>query len=151
VIDLIKGIRERIYPVGRLDRNTTGLLLLTNDGDLAQKLSHPSSEIKKVYEVELVNPVTEDDLDKIRKGITLEDGVAEVDWINHKYEGELNKVVLELHQGKNRVIRRIFEQLGNEVKSLDRTYYAGLNKKDLARGRYRFLTGREITMLKHFI
>ena len=150
VMSLIKGVKERIYPVGRLDRNTTGLLLLTNDGELAQKLSHPSGKVKKVYHVVLNDALREQDLEKISKGLELEDGVAQVDsisWIEGKPKWEVG---IELHIGKNRIVRRIFESLGYEVVRLDRTYYAGLTKKNLGRGRYRRLSDKEIRMLRHF-
>jgi 23S rRNA pseudouridine2605 synthase len=151
VMDLIpERIEARIYPVGRLDRHTTGLLLLTNDGDLAKKLSHPSHRIKKVYNVNLDRRLTKRDLEKIREGVTLDDGVAEVDWIDFTGEKDPTQVGLEIHGGKNRVIRRIFEHLGYEVQRLDRVYYAGLTKKDLPRGKWRHLSQQEIIMLKHF-
>ena len=152
VLDIFKDkVSERIYPVGRLDRNTTGLLLLTNDGDLAQRLSHPSGMISKVYHATLDKNISEDDFEKIRAGLQLEDGVTEVDAVNYMtLGGPLNEVGIEIHSGKNRIVRRIFEHLGYEVIKLDRTYYAGLTKKDLPRGRYRPLVDREIIMLKHF-
>ena len=144
-------IKERIYPVGRLDRATTGLLLLTNDGDLARKLSHPSSEVKKFYQVALDRDLTNDDLEKIRKGLELEDGFIKVDGIDYvKNEGK-SIVGIELHSGKNRIIRRIFEHMKYSVVRLDRVYYAGLTKKDLKRGWWRHLTEREVIMLKHFV
>lgn len=152
VIDLIGDkVKERIYPVGRLDRNTTGLLVLTNDGELAQKLSHPSHKVKKVYYVVLDKPVSEDHLQQIRKGLELEDGKALVDSVSHVEGGKPNEVGIDIHIGKNRIVRRIFEHLGYEVVRLDRMYYAGLTKKDLPRGRFRHLTKREVIMLKHFI
>jgi len=151
VMDLIpERIDARIYPVGRLDRHTTGLLLLTNDGDLAKKLSHPSHRIKKVYNVTLDKRLTKRDLDSIREGVTLDDGLAEVDWIDFISDKDQTQVGLEIHGGKNRVIRRIFESLGYTVQKLDRVYYAGLTKKDLPRGKWRHLTQQEIIMLKHF-
>lgn len=143
-------IKERIYPVGRLDRKTTGLLILTNDGDLANKLSHPSGEISKVYKVTLNKEIPESELDKIRNGLILEDGKADVDAVNYMFNEPANVVSIELHSGKNRIVRRIFEHLQYEVIYLDRTHYAGLTKKDLPRGRYRKLTDREIIMLRHF-
>jgi 23S rRNA pseudouridine2605 synthase len=142
--------KEYVFPVGRLDRNTTGLLLLTNDGDLAQKLSHPRYEVKKVYAVELDKKLQEVDLEKIRKGVMLEEGIARVDDIQYADESNKKIIGIELHIGWNRVVRRIFESLGYEVKKLDRVMYAGLTKKDLPRGRCRYLTQREIIMLKHF-
>ena len=151
VMDIVgKTIKTRIYPVGRLDRETTGLLLLTNDGDLAQKLSHPSHRIKKFYHAILNRPFTSEDLEKVRKGLELEDGVAEVDSIQHVSGGTKAEVMVEIHIGKNRIVRRIFEKLNYEVERLDRVYYAGLTKKDLPRGFYRKLTEQEVIMLKHF-
>ncbi len=145
-----KTIKERIYPVGRLDRDTTGLLVLTNDGELAQKLSHPSFKVKKLYHAVLNRALTKNDLDKIREGLMLEDGKAEVDAINH-LEGEAkDQVMIEIHIGKNRIVRRIFEQLGYQVEKLDRVFYGGLTKKDLPRSGYRSLTQQEVIMLKHF-
>ncbi len=151
VMDLVKNVvKERIFPVGRLDRSTTGLLLLTNDGDLATKLMHPSHKVEKVYHVTLDQAVKEEDLEKIEQGLLLEDGLAEVDGISYIDNKGKNEVGIEVHIGKNRIVRRIFEHLGYSVQKLDRVYYAGLTKKDLPRGRHRFLTGREIIMLKHF-
>ena len=151
VLDIIsRTIKERIYPVGRLDRDTTGLLVLTNDGELAQKLSHPSFKVKKLYHAVLNRALTKNDLDKIREGLMLEDGKAEVDAINH-LEGEAkDQVMIEIHIGKNRIVRRIFEQLGYQVEKLDRVFYGGLTKKDLPRSGYRSLTQQEVIMLKHF-
>lgn len=150
VLDLIgKKIKERIFPVGRLDRSTTGLLLLTNDGDLAKKLSHPSHKVQKVYHVTLNKPLHADDLERIRKGIELEDGPAQVDSLHYAGERK-DEVEIGLHIGKNRIVRRIFEHLGYEVVKLDRTYYAGLTKKDIGRGHFRHLTEKEVIMLKHF-
>lgn len=142
-------IKERIYPVGRLDRNTTGLLVLTNDGDLAEKLMHPSHNVKKIYRVELDRPLTRTDATKIMDGVQLEEGRAVVDDL--AYVSEDKKTVgLEIHIGWNRVVRRIFESLEYQVVKLDRTMYAGLTKKDLPRGEWRFLTREEIVLLKHF-
>lgn len=152
VMDIVeKKIKQRVYPVGRLDRNTTGLLLITNDGDLTKKLSHPSYKVKKRYNVELDRKLTEKDLNKIRKGLDLEDGKAIVDKIDYIPEKPKNLATLELHSGRNRIIRRIFEALKYEVVRLDRVYYAGLTKKDLPRGWFRDLKKQEIIMLKHFI
>lgn len=152
VLDLIKPkVQERIYPVGRLDRDTTGLLLLTNDGELAKKLSHPSHKVQKFYHVVLDRPLTLKDLEKIREGLNLEDGLAKIDGIDYIREKGKDEVGVEIHIGKNRIVRRIFEHLGYTVEKLDRTYYAGLTKKDLPRGQFRFLTQREVIMLKHFI
>ena len=150
VMMLIDGAcRERIYPVGRLDRATTGLLLFTNDGDLAKKLTHPSSNIYKIYQVELDKPVTRDDMRKMMEGVELEDGPIHVDDVQY-VEGMNDKRVVgvELHSGKNRIVRRIFEHLGYSVHKLDRVVFAGLTKKDLPRGRYRELTEKEISYLK---
>ena len=152
VMDLIgTDVKERIFPVGRLDRETTGLLLLTNDGDLAKKLSHPSYNVKKIYHVILDKPVVKKDLQSIREGLELEDGKALVDGVDYIRNKGKNEVGIEIHIGKNRIVRRIFEHLGYEVVKLDRMYYGGLTKKDLPRGRYKFLDEKEIIMLKHFV
>jgi 23S rRNA pseudouridine2605 synthase len=150
VIDLTAKItNERIFPVGRLDRNTTGLLLLTNDGDLADKLSHPRNQVRKVYEVELDKSLIAKDFEKVREGVELEDGPAKVDQISY-LDGKSKKFVgVEIHIGRNRIVRRIFESLGYEVVRLDRVIYAGLTKKDLPRGRCRLLTKEELIYLKH--
>ena len=152
VIDLLAGkVPERVYPVGRLDFMTTGLLILTNDGDLAKKLAHPSFEVKKFYQVTLDKEVSRDHLKQIRAGLTLEDGLAPVDGVDY-VRGEDRRVVgIEIHIGRNRIVRRIFESLGYTVERLDRTYYAGLTKKDLSRGWWRHLTPKEVRMLKHFV
>lgn len=141
--------KERIYPVGRLDRNTTGLLLLTNDGDLADKLTHPSYNVKKIYKVELDKPLTKNDFQKIVDGVYLEEGRAMVDDLAIVSD-DSKEVGIELHIGWNRIVRRIFESLGYEVVKLDRVVYAGLDKKDLSRGQWRFLKPEEIIKLKHF-
>ncbi|MEX2235013.1 MAG: pseudouridine synthase [Cyclobacteriaceae bacterium] len=143
------AVKERIYPVGRLDRNTTGLLLLTNDGDLADKLMHPSFNVKKVYKVELDKPLTKADLQSILDGVHLEEGRAEVDDLAIVSD-DGRTVGIELHIGWNRVVRRIFENVGYEVIKLDRSVYAGLDKKELGRGQWRFLSKEEIIHLKHF-
>ncbi len=150
VIELTaKATSERIFPVGRLDRNTTGLLLLTNDGDLADKLAHPRNQVKKVYEVELDKALTTSDFEIIKNGVELEDGPAKPDQISF-LEGKSKKFLgIEIHIGRNRIVRRIFESLGYEVVRLDRVIYAGLSKKDLPRGRHRMLTKEEIIYLKH--
>lgn len=140
--------KERIFPVGRLDRNTTGLLLLTNDGDLTKKLTHPSSNIAKVYQVELDKNLTIADMKTASEGVELEDGVVAFDNIEYASPDDKKIVGVELHSGKNRIVRRIFEELGYEVKKLDRTIFAGLTKKDLPRGRWRFLTELEVSGLK---
>lgn len=151
VMDIIKNkVSERIYPVGRLDRNTTGLLLLTNDGQLAKKLSHPSHNFKKQYHVILDKPVSEKHIEAIRKGLTLEDGFVPVDDVDWIHGSDQSEVGIEIHIGRNRIVRRIFESLGYIVEKLDRVYYAGLTKKDLPRGWFRPLTAREVIMLKHF-
>ena len=148
MLDIVKNATEqRLFPVGRLDRNTTGVLLLTNDGDLAQKLTHPSYGIKKIYEVTLDKPVTKADLEKIASGIDLEDGFIAADAVS--YVGAAKNVIgIEIHSGRNRIVRRIFESLGYKLRKLDRVTIAGLTKKDLPRGRWRFLTEMEVNMLK---
>ncbi|WP_017730174.1 pseudouridine synthase [Nafulsella turpanensis] len=140
---------ERIYPVGRLDRNTTGLLLLTNDGELTKRLSHPSHMVKKIYQVDLNKPLEEEDFEKIQAGLQLEDGEAKVDEIAI-LSADRSIVGVEIHIGRNRIVRRIFEHLGYEVIRLDRVMYAGLTKKDLPRGKWRYLTQKELIRLKHF-
>jgi 23S rRNA pseudouridine2605 synthase len=151
VMDLVANAStERIFPVGRLDRNTTGLLLFTNDGELAQKLTHPSNGIKKIYQVELDKPITKEDFVKIAEGVELEDGKAEVDDV--AILGETNKFLgIEIHIGRNRIVRRIFEHLGYEVVTLDRVQYAGLTKKDLPRSNWRYLSEKEVVRLKYFM
>lgn len=149
VMNLVaSACKERIYPVGRLDRNTTGLLLLTNDGDLADKLTHPSYKAKKIYKVELDRPLTKNDFQKIADGVHLEEGKAMVDDLAYIDEGK-KSIGIELHIGWNRVVRRIFESLDYEVVKLDRVMYAGLDKKDLPRGEWRFLKPEEVVTLKH--
>jgi 23S rRNA pseudouridine2605 synthase len=141
---------ERIYPVGRLDRNTTGLLLFTNDGDLARGLTHPSSQIKKLYGVELDKSLKVVDMKKLVEGVDMdEDGIVKVDDIAYDGDGTDKKLVgLEIHSGQNRIVRRLFEKIGYEVVKLDRVMFAGLTKKDLTRGRWRFLTDAEVSSLK---
>ncbi|MBK6545344.1 MAG: rRNA pseudouridine synthase [Saprospiraceae bacterium] len=150
VFDLIKDeIKERVFPIGRLDRNTTGLLLMTNDGELAQKLGHPSHRMKKLYHAVLDKNITKNDLERIMEGVILpEDGKALVDGVDYANDKK-NEVGIELHVGKNRIVRRIFEHLGYQVEKLDRVYLAGLTKKNLPRGRYRHLTEKEVIQLKH--
>ena len=149
VMDLVKDVcPERIYPVGRLDRNTTGVLLLTNDGDLASKLTHPKFLKKKVYHVHLDKNLTSHDMDQIREGITLEDGEIKADAIEYADERDKAQVGIEIHSGKNRIVRRIFESLGYRVTKLDRVQFAGLTKKNLRRGDWRFLTEKEVDMLR---
>jgi len=151
VLDILRGkVTERIFPVGRLDRNTTGLLLLTNDGELAQRLAHPSHEVSKVYQVSLDKPLAPVHLEQIRQGLELEDGPAPVDEIVLVPDKNGKVVSVEIHIGRNRIVRRIFESLGYEVKRLDRTHYAGLTKKDLPRGFFRHLTDEEVRRLKYF-
>ncbi len=146
-----KASKERIYPVGRLDRNTTGLLLLTNDGDLAEKLSHPRNSISKIYHVELNRNLTQGDFNKIAFGLELEDGFIKPDSVSYVAGGSKSEIGIQIHSGKNRIVRRIFESLNYEVVKLDRVIYANLSKKDLPRGKWRHLTEKEIIQLKHFI
>ncbi len=149
VMDIVKGAcQERIYPVGRLDRNTTGVLLLTNDGELASKLTHPQFLKKKVYQVTLDRVVSKEDLDKIATGIALDDGEIKADAIGYSNEADKRQVGIEIHSGRNRIVRRIFESLGYRVIKLDRVLFAGLTKKGLRRGDWRFLTEAEVNMLR---
>ena len=149
VMDFVKGAcKERIYPVGRLDRNTTGVLLLTNDGDLASKLTHPKYLKKKIYHVYCDKNVTKADLDQIAAGVTLDDGEIHADAISYASETDKSQVGIEIHSGKNRIVRRIFESLGYKVIKLDRDYFAGLTKKGLRRGDWRYLTEQEVNMLR---
>jgi 23S rRNA pseudouridine2605 synthase len=144
-----KATEERVYPIGRLDRNTSGVLLFTNDGDLAQKLSHPKNEMKKIYHVGLDKPLTKQHFEKIMGGIELEDGIAKVDEMAYADPKDKTQIGLEIHSGKNRIVRRIFAALGYDVKTLDRVMYAGLTKKNVQRGNWRFLTEKEIRALKY--
>ena len=146
-----KASRERIYPVGRLDRNTTGLLLMTNDGDLADKLSHPKNGITKIYHVELSKSLSQGDLNKIQFGLELEDGLIKPDSVSYVAGGSKKEVGIQIHSGKNRIVRRIFEHLGYEVVKLDRVVYGNLTKKDLPRGRWRYLEEHELIQIKHLI
>jgi 23S rRNA pseudouridine2605 synthase len=149
VIDLIRnGCKERVYPVGRLDKATTGLLLLTNDGELADFLSHPRNNKKKIYQATLDRIPAEEDLQKLYDGIELEDGKIKVDEITYCNPEDKHEIGVEIHSGANRVIRRMFEHIGYKVKKLDRVYYAGLTKKNLPRGKWRFLNEKEVVMLK---
>ncbi|SHF92968.1 23S rRNA pseudouridine2605 synthase [Bacteroides luti] len=149
VMDLVKGAcKERIYPVGRLDRNTTGVLLLTNDGDLASKLTHPQFLKKKIYHVYLDKNVTKHDMEQIAAGITLDDGEIHADAISYATETDKDQVGIEIHSGKNRIVRRIFESLGYKVMKLDRVFFAGLTKKGLRRGEWRYLTEQEVNILR---
>ena len=149
VMDLVENAcSERIYPVGRLDKDTTGLLLFTNDGEIAKKLTHPGFTRKKIYHVYLDKPLTKNDLLLIAKGIELEDGFIAADAINYVDENDKCEIGIEIHSGKNRIVRRIFSHIGYEVQKLDRVYFAGLTKKNLSRGKWRFLTQSEINQLK---
>ena len=149
VMDLVKGAcDERIYPVGRLDRNTTGVLLLTNDGDLASKLTHPKYVKKKIYHVWTDKDIAEEDMQRIADGIELEDGPIHADAISYATDTDRNQAGIEIHSGRNRIVRRIFESLGYHVTKLDRVYFAGLTKKNLPRGRWRYLTQEEVNFLK---
>lgn len=148
VIDIIKNhIDERVYPVGRLDRNTTGLLLLTNDGEITKKLTHPKYNKKKIYHVVLDKAVNPEHLSEIANGIELDDGPIKVDAISY-VQGKKTEIGIELHSGRNRIVRRIFEKYDYKIKRLDRVFFAGLTKLNLPRGKWRFLTPKEITMLK---
>lgn len=148
VIDLVKNAcPERIYPVGRLDKSTTGVLLFTNDGELSDKLTHPSHRVKKIYQVSLDKPLTKNDMLRIAEGIELEDGLIAADAINY-VEGNKSEIGLEIHSGRNRIVRRIFEHLGYRVKRLDRVFFAGITKKNVSRGKWRFLSEKEVQFLK---
>jgi 23S rRNA pseudouridine2605 synthase len=146
---IAKATPERVYPIGRLDRNTSGVLLFTNDGDLAQKLSHPKNEMKKIYHVGLDKVLTKQHFEKIMEGVELEDGIARVDEMAYADPKDKTQIGLEIHSGKNRIVRRIFAALGYDVKTLDRVMYAGLTKKNVQRGNWRFLTEKEIRALKY--
>ena len=149
VMDLVKGAcEERIYPVGRLDRNTTGVLLLTNDGDLASKLTHPKYVKKKIYQVWTDKPISEEDMQHIADGVELDDGPIHADAVSYVSTTDRKQAGIEIHSGRNRVVRRIFESLGYRVVKLDRVYFAGLTKKNLARGRWRYLTQEEVNFLR---
>ena len=148
VMDLLKGCPTRVFPVGRLDKNTTGVLMFTNDGEIAEKLTHPSYDKKKIYQVSLDSKLRGEDYDKILSGIELSDGFIKADELEYIEEDDHRKLGIEIHSGKNRIVRRIFESLGYEVKALDRVYFAGLTKKGLKRGEWRFLTEGEINLLR---
>ncbi len=151
VLDLIKNAsKDRVFPVGRLDRNTTGVLLLTNDGELAQTLSHPSNEIRKVYEVKLERPVAKKDMEEITKGITLDDGFIKADAVAYADATDKSIIGIEIHSGRNRIVRRIFEHLGYDVRNLDRVMFAGLTKKNVERSKWRYLSEKEVRALKFF-
>jgi 23S rRNA pseudouridine2605 synthase len=148
VMDLVRNAcSERVYPVGRLDRMTTGVLLLTNDGDLAKKLTHPSHEVRKIYQVRTAENLSKGDLVKLATGVELEDGEVKADDVAF-IDDKFNEIGIEIHSGKNRVIRRMFEAVGHQVVKLDRVYFAGLTKKQLIRGKYRFLSPKEVQNLK---
>ena len=150
VLQLIKqATAERVYPIGRLDRNTSGVLLLTNDGDLTQKLSHPSYEITKIYEVKLDKNLNKEDFEKILTGLVLEDGPVNVDSMAYADAKDKSVIGIEIHSGRNRIVRRIFESLGYDVKGLDRVMYAGLTKKNVERSKWRYLSDKEIRVLKY--
>ncbi len=148
VMDLLKSCPSRVFPVGRLDKNTTGVLMFTNDGEIAEKLTHPSYDKKKIYQVSLDSKLKHEDFEKILSGIELSDGVIAADELEYIEEDDHRKVGIEIHSGKNRIVRRIFESLGYEVKALDRVYFAGLTKKGIKRGDWRYLTEGEINLLK---
>ena len=148
VMDLLKGCPSRVFPVGRLDKNTTGVLMFTNDGEIAEKLTHPSYDKKKIYQVSLDNRLKREDFEQILKGVELNDGVIAADELEYIEEDDHRKLGIEIHSGKNRIVRRIFESLGYEVKALDRVYFAGLTKKGLKRGEWRFLTEGEVNLLR---
>ena len=148
VMDLLKKCPSRVFPVGRLDKNTTGVLMFTNDGEIAEKLTHPSYDKKKIYQVSLDNKLKQEDFEKIMSGVELSDGVIAADALEYIEEDDHRKLGIEIHSGKNRIVRRIFESLGYEVKALDRVYFAGLTKKGIKRGDWRYLTEGEINLLK---
>ena len=148
VVDLVKNCPTRVYPVGRLDKNTTGVLMLTNDGEIAERLTHPSYDKKKIYQVALDRPLSQEDFDKILAGIELSDGEVQADELEYIDERDKRKLGIEIHSGKNRIVRRIFETLGYSVKALDRVYFAGLTKKGLKKGEWRYLTEGETNILK---
>ena len=148
VMDLLKSCPSRVFPVGRLDKNTTGVLMFTNDGEIAEKLTHPSYDKKKIYQVSLDSKLKHEDFEKILSGVELNDGVIAADELEYIEEDDHRKLGIEIHSGKNRIVRRIFESLGYEVKALDRVYFAGLTKKGLKRGEWRYLTEGEINLLR---
>ena len=148
VMDLLKACPTRVFPVGRLDKNTTGVLMFTNDGEIAEKLTHPSYDKKKIYQVSLDNKLKQEDFNKIVSGVELNDGMIAADELEYIEADDHRKLGIEIHSGKNRIVRRIFESLGYEVKALDRVYFAGLTKKGLKRGEWRYLTEGEINLLR---
>ena len=149
VIDIVRNCcSERLYPVGRLDKPTTGVLLITNDGDLTKKLTHPSSNIKKIYQVGLDKPLTKADMEKLVQGLVLEDGEIHADEVSYIDLDDKKKIGVELHSGRNRIVRRMFDHLGYNVKKLDRVYFAGITKKNVLRGKWRYLSEKEVSFLK---
>ena len=148
VMDLLKGCQGRVFPVGRLDKATTGVLMFTNDGEIAERLTHPSYDKKKIYQVLLDHPLTQEDFDRIVSGITLSDGEIRADELEYIDEHDHRKLGIEIHSGKNRIVRRIFESLGYDVRALDRVYFAGLTKKGLQKGEWRYLSQGEVNILK---
>ena len=148
VMDLLKGCKSRVFSVGRLDKNTTGVLMFTNDGEMAEKLTHPSYNKKKIYQVTLNNELSQEDFDKILGGVMLTDGEIAADELEYIDDSDHKKIGIEIHSGKNRIVRRIFESLGYEVKALDRVYFAGLTKKGLKKGQWRYLSEGEVNILK---
>lgn len=148
VMDLLKSCSARVFPVGRLDKNTTGVLMFTNDGEIAEKLTHPSYDKKKIYQVTLDKDLKQEDYDRITSGIELSDGLISADELEYIDDTDHRKLGIEIHSGKNRIVRRIFESLGYNVKALDRVYFAGLTKKGLKRGAWRYLTTGEVNVLK---
>ena len=148
VMDILKGCPTRVFPVGRLDKNTTGVLMFTNDGEMAERLTHPSYNKKKIYQVVLDHPLAEEDKEKVLAGVELTDGVVAADELEYIDARDHRQLGIEIHSGKNRIVRRIFESLGYEVKALDRVYFAGLTKKGLKKGDWRYLTEGEVNILK---
>ena len=148
VMDLMKDCTYRVFPVGRLDKSTTGVLMLTNDGEMAERLTHPSFDKKKIYQVILDHDLKQEDFDKILQGIELNDGEIKADELEYIDEHDRRKLGIEIHSGKNRIVRRIFESLGYEVRALDRVYFAGLTKKGLKKGEWRYLTDSEVSILR---
>jgi len=148
VMDLMKDCTYRVFPVGRLDKSTTGVLMLTNDGEMAERLTHPSFDKKKIYQVILDHDLKQEDFDKILQGIELSDGEIKADELEYIDEHDRRKLGIEIHSGKNRIVRRIFESLGYEVRALDRVYFAGLTKKGLKKGEWRYLTDSEVSILR---
>ncbi|MDD5951994.1 MAG: pseudouridine synthase, partial [Bacteroidales bacterium] len=148
VMDLLKGCPTRVFPVGRLDKNTTGVLMFTNDGEIAEKLTHPSYDKKKIYQVMLDHELSQEDYEKILAGVTLNDGDVAADELEYIDEKDHRKIGIEIHSGKNRIVRRIFESLGYDVRALDRVYFAGLTKKGVSKGEWRYLSEGEVNILR---